>query len=247
MSVSAVAGSWRLFAGMLIDPCGTARLVARRARFAPVVLAAIAAFWTLGIMTLPRQLALLDRALGATGSAAQDLHYRTMASGLTRLLIADRFLPSTTLLLGAVMLVLLAEPLLALANDRRAALWTLAVLGLAPLLLQGVGDVVLAYLKTIGLRPTPGEALSLASGFKTGPMLLWVSDSSPPHWLVVLDARVNLVTLWCTSLWAVALRTLDGGGLRGWHVGVPLASLAASGVLSWLLGPLVITAILGRP
>jgi len=220
---------------------------AAEAKFPHVLMAAAVTLWVIGFATLPRHLAMLNRALGATGDAAQDLHYRAMVPGLTRLIVADRLMPSPAIIVAAVLMVLLAEPLLALARDRRAVLWALAALGLAPLVVQSLGEVVLAYLQKYEGRPTPGEALSLTSGFKTGPMLLWGGGSPPPRWLVVLDARVNLIALWCASLWALALRTVDGGKLRVWHIGVPVASLALSGVVTWVLGPLVVAAILGQP
>ncbi len=238
---------WHLFGTVLFDPSGAASSVGRRPAFPGVALAAFISLLVLGAATIPRQLAVLQRALGATGNASQDLHYGMMGEGLTRLILVDRLVPSPTLVLSAVVLVLLAEPLLGLARDRRAALWTVAVLGLAPLVAQGIGELVLAYSTTLSARPTPGDAISIGNRFDTGFLLLWSGNSPPPEWLVILDARFNLITLWCVALWAVGLQTLDGAELRGWHVAVPMASLVVGGVITWILAPVVFAAILGRP
>ncbi len=237
----------RLLGGALVDPVGTARTVSRRANFEGALLAAGGCLVALGLATLPRQLAVLERALSATGNSSQDLHYELLENGLIRMIVADRLIPSPTILLAAVGVAILAEPLLALARDRRAALWTVAVIGLAPLLVQGLGDIALTYLTSFDSRPSPGDAISIANRFRTGPMLLWRGESSAPPWLVVVNARANLVSLWCVVIWAIGLCVMDGGRLRGWHLAVPLSSVAVGGVVTWILGPLVFSAILGRP
>lgn len=239
--------NWKLLGTVLIDPVRATRAVAREPSFQGLALATVSSLLCLGVATLPRQLTVLRQALGATGHANQDLHYSLIAPGLTRVIVADRLFPSPTLLLAACALVVLAEPLLALARDRRGTLWALAVLGLAPLLVQAIGELLLAYSGAIDGRPTPGMAVSLANGFHSGPQLLWPAGTTPPKWLVLLDARLNLISLWCVALWSVGLRTIDGGSFRGWHLGVPMASLAVGAVSTWVLGPVAIMAVLGRP
>lgn len=67
-------------------------------------------------------------------------------------------------------------------------------------------------------------------------------------WLELLDARIDLIVVWSVALWALGLRTLDGGKrLAAWHVLLPLACVVAAGIATWVLGPIVVAALLGRP
>jgi hypothetical protein len=57
-----------------------------------------------------------------------------------------------------------------------------------------------------------------------------------------------LIVVWSVALWALGLRTLDGGKrLAAWHVLLPLACVVAAGIATWVLGPIVVAALLGRP
>jgi len=238
---------WSRFAAVLVDPCGSVESVVRRPDFAGTMFAAIALFLAFGAATLPRQLSVLHLALAPTGVSAVDGHYAAMQGGLTRLIIADRLVPSPTVLLAGIVLVLLAEPVLALARDRRATLLTLAVLGLAPLLVQQIGECIMTYTANIAPDPAPGRAIELANRFQTGPLLFWSSEARAPAWIEILSARVNLVSLWCVGLWALGLRVMDGKRFRVWHIGMPVVSLAVAGIVTWILGPMVLAAVLGRP
>jgi hypothetical protein len=232
--------------GLLVDPAGTAK-AAHGSELGGLALTVFTAVAAVGACTLPRQLSVLDHALSATGQPALDMHYQAMRSGLTRVIIADRLVLSPTLLLAAFLLVLASEPILALARDRRKTLWVVALLGLAPLLVQQVGELILTYLASLGPNPSPGEAVNLPQRFVTGPLLLWKDEASPPAWLEAIDARFNLITLWCVAVWSLGLRTLDGGKLRPWHVGAPLMSLGIAGAATWVATPWVMSALLGRP
>lgn len=238
---------WCRFGTILVDPLGTVESVVRRPNFAGTLLTATALLVLFGAATLPRQLSVLYLALASTGVSAVDVHYAAMQDGLTRLIIADRLVPSPTLVLAAILLVLVAEPILAAARDRRETLLTLAVLGLAPLLVQQAGELVMTYYVNVGPDPAPGLAIELANRFVTGPLLLWTSEARAPAWIEILDARVNLVSLWCVSLWALGLKVLDGERFQAWHIGVPVVSLAVGGIITWIVGPMVLSAVLGRP
>jgi hypothetical protein len=235
------------FVTILVDPLGTVESMVRRPNFAGILLTATALLVVFGAATLPRQLSVLHLALASTGVSEVDVHYAAMQDGLTRLIIAERLVPSPTLVLAATLLVLLAEPILAASRDCRETLLTLAVLGLAPLLVQQVGELVMTYSTNVGPDPAPGLAIELANRFNTGPLLLWTSESRAPAWIEILDARVNLVSLWCVALWALGLRVLDGERFQVWHIGMPVVSLAVGGIVTWILGPMVLSAVLGRP
>ncbi len=238
---------WGRLGTILVDPLGTVESVVRRPHFAGTLLTATTLLVAFGAATLPRQLSVLYLALAPTGVSAVDAHYAAMQDGLTRLMIADRLVPSPTLLLAATVLVLIAEPVLAMARGRRETLLTLVVLGLAPLLVQQVGELVMTYGANVGPDPTPGSAIELANRFDTGPMLLWTSEARAPAWIEILDARVNLVSLWCVALWGLGLKVLDGGRFQVWHIGLPVVSLAVGGIVTWISGPMVLSAVLGKP
>jgi hypothetical protein len=200
----------------------------------------------LGAATLPRQLHELSRALAPAGDPLRDAQHAMMWSGLLRFVLVDRLVPPPTLLLAAILLVLVAEPVLALPRDRRPALWSVAVLGLAPILVQRIGEAVITYLPMEGVVPVPGQVLNLPHQLVTGPLLLWPQSTAPP-WLHILDARLNLISIWSLALWTWGLRCLDGRRLEAWHVGVPLATLVGAGLLSWMFTQPVVLLILGRP
>ncbi|KPJ86748.1 MAG: hypothetical protein AMS18_15260 [Gemmatimonas sp. SG8_17] len=238
---------WRRFGTILVDPIGTVESAVQRPYLAGTLLRAAVLLVAFGAATLPRQLSVLHLALAPTGVSAVDAHYAAMQDGLTRMIVADRLVPSPTLLLAATFVVLLSEPMLALARDRRETLLTLALLGLAPLLVQQVGELVITYIANVGSDPAPGLAIELANRFETGLLLLWTSEAPAPAWIEILDARVNLVSLWCVALWALGLKVLDGERFQMWHLGMPVVSLAVGGIVTWILGPLVLSAVLGRP
>lgn len=238
---------WRRLGSVLIDPVGTNGVATRDPRPWTMLVALVVGLSVLGAATLPRQLMLLNRTLGPTGDALLDAQNALLRSGLLRLMIADRIIPSPTLLIAALLLVLAAEPVLALARDARPAIWTIAILGLAPLFVQLIGELALTYLLPVGAHATPGDAVSAPHRFVTGPLVLWRRSEVAPAWLELLDPRVNLIALWCVAIWSLGLRQLDGGKLAAWHVALPLWCLAGAGVLTWILAPLALAALLGQP
>lgn len=201
----------------------------------------------LGLATLPRQLSLLDAAFALTGDAQADFTARMMREGLTRLIVADRLVPSPTLLAAAFLTVIVAEPVLMLARERRAQLWSVVLLALTPLVLARIGELALTWLTSYQAGAPPGEIILLPHRFRTGPAIFW-NNGTPPSWLERLDGTVNLVTLWTAALWAAALRILDGRTRFAlWHVGLPLACLAGGAAVTWLLAPLALALVLGTP
>jgi len=237
---------FRRVAAMLLDPSGTARVTVQDPDPGGVALALVTLGLALGAAALPGQLAALNEALAPVGQSALDLHRQAMQSGLRRVIVADRLMLPPTALLAAGLVVVVSDPMLVLPAVRRRGLWAIVLLGLAPLLVQEIGELALTYL-AVPTEPTPGDAVGLGNRFVSGPLLLWRGQGVAPRWLEVLNARLNLVTLWCVVLWVIGLRVVDGGRLRSWHVAVPLTSLGIAGVVTWMMTPLVMAALLGKP
>lgn len=233
---------------VLVDPRRTMERAIANPMPVPVGTMLWLAAIALGAATLPRQLPLLATAFPLTGDVAADFAARAMRSGLSRLIVADRLVPSPTLLIAAVLTAVAADPVLVLARERRAALWSMILLGLAPLVLLRVGELALTWLASLPAGAPPGEIIALPHKFRTGPALLWRQDGTPPVWLERLDATVNAVSLWSLALWSIGLARLDGRPrLAPWHIGLPAVCLAGGAIVTWVLAPTVLAAVLGTP
>jgi hypothetical protein len=197
----------------------------------------------LGLATLPRQLALLERTLAPSGDPLMAAHGALLRDGILRVILVDRLIPSPTLLLAGLLLVLAAEPVLMLARERRGTLYKIVLLGLAPLIAQRLGELAVVYLAALE-APVVGDAVTAPHRFVTGPLLFWRQPEPAPGWLEVLNDRLNLIVLWSVLLWSMGMRELDGGRLRPWHVALPVACVAGAGVITWALGPVAYGAIL---
>lgn len=228
----------------LVDPAGAQSTACREPR--PWVWLALLAVATmaLGAATLPAQLGLLHRAFPVTGDPVLDGQVATLHASIVRLILADRLVPSPTLLVAAVFVAVAAQPVLMLPNDRRRAVWAAVVVALAPLVIARVGELVITYVLASATMPIPGDVIKLPARFVTGPIAFWHSDAPAPMWLELLTARVNLVACWCVGLWAVGLRALDGERLEAWHVLLPVGCLAAAGIVTWAAGPMVVGMVL---
>jgi hypothetical protein len=235
---------WRPLSAVLVDPVAAFRAAASRP--APgLTLAALAATTTvLGLATLPRQLMLLGRGLPFTGDALIDAQHEALRHMVTRLIVIDRLVPQPAVIVAAILVLLAAEPVLMLARDRRKAVLAVVVLGLAPLVLDRIGELAISYLLSPTSQATPGWAMTIPHRFVTGPVVFWRGAESAPQWLEILDARVNLVSLGCVALWSVGLRQLDGKKWESWHVLLPSACLVGAGLITWALTPLVIPVLI---
>jgi hypothetical protein len=235
---------WSDGLAVLVDPQGTLT----RALASPrpwLLLAVVALAWLLlGLGTVPRQLVLMNAALAPVGVDEPARHLRSLAAGLTRLMIVDRLVPLPAVLMAAVLLRLTAEPVLMLASNRRRELLVVIVLGLAPLVLLRAGELAVAWFTDVGSGIPPGEVLRLPHRFASGARLLWREGGPPPAVLEMLEARVNLFSAWSVALWAYGLSRLDTGGLRVWHTLLPVACLVGGGLVSWITGPLVLAGVL---
>lgn len=243
-----VGGPARRLLGVLVDPRGAMDRVIADPHPVATGLLLLVLIALLGLGTLPRQLTLLHAAFPEGGGVMADQAARFMRAGLTRLMTADRLVASPTLMLGGLLTAIAAEPVLMLARERRAALWGVMILGLAPLLVVRVGELATVWLSAAHPGMPAGEVVLLPSRFRTGPTLLWLGGEAPPPWITRVDPVVNAISLWTVALWSVGLGRLDGQArLSTWHVALPVACVAAAAAVRWALGPLVLAALLGGP
>lgn len=229
----------------LVDPAGSLRRAVQDP--APWLTLGAIAFSgaAIGALCLPRQLELLELSLAPAGGPLAELKNQMMRPGLTRLILFDRLLPPPTMVLAAILLAGAADPVLALSQQRRRALWAVAFMGLAPMLLQRLGELAVTY----WLGSTDGglaEAMTLPRRFSTGLSLFWLGET-PPAWVSSFSQRVNLLALWSVGLWGLGLYQLRGKGYASWQLTLPLTALAIAALITWWLNPTVIGLVLGQP
>ena len=238
--------AWSVLWSTMVNPARGMRDAVDRPCAASVGVTLFVAAALIGVATLPRQLAVLEQVLSARDPMIQ-LHYEAMRSGLVRLIWIDRLVAQPSLVFAAALVVLIADPLLSLAADRKRGLVCVALLGLAPILVHQIGELAVTYLVHLGSHPTPGDAIRLPHGFSTGAKLLRSATAPAPQWLEILDSRVNFITLWSVVLWSIGLRAVEGNRLSTVHIAIPLAALVCGGTLTWLSGPVAISLVLGSP
>lgn len=235
----------RTLAGALVDPGGASRRASERPSPVLAAVAVLAAVSAAGAATLPRQLQLLAASLGPTSVPAKDAHHLALAAGLARLVVFDRLVPPPTVLLAGLLLAFAVEPLLGLPRDSRSRIGAVIVLGLVPLLVQRVGELVVTYAAFTPSPLTPGWVIGLPQQFVTGPALFW--GRNVPGWVEALSPRAGLMIAWSVGLWAVGLRALDGGSWRAWHLALPVACVAGAGIVTWWFERIAVAIILGGP
>jgi hypothetical protein len=234
---------WLVIVEALVDPRRATTQVAEFGAPRWTLLVVLAVAVVLGLSIVPRQLALLAVAVEHTGFGLEA--YRSaMHAGLRRLVVADRLVPEPTLLLACLCGGWAATAVLGASGDRTEAVWAVMGLGLAPIVLGRLGEALFVAVAPAGGIVSPGDAVTLPHRFVTGPLLAWRLDTPPPAWLELVDARVNLVGAWCVVIWATGLRVLEGGRWRVWHVLLPVVAMTAAGLVTWLLGPMTVAAIL---
>lgn len=235
---------WRLMAAVFVDPVEAFRAAARMPSPWPLLIGFAGTIVGLGLATVPRQLAFLGTSLPATGDPIMDAQQVALREVVTRLIVIDRLVPAPTVLMAAGLLFVVAEPVLMLARDRRRALVVVVALGLAPLIVERIGELAITHILLATSQPLPADVIRAPHRFVTGPLLLWKGPGPAPGWLEMLDARVNLVSLWCLAQWSVGLRALDGKPWSPWHVALPAGCLAAAGLATWVLAPIVLPLLL---
>ncbi len=235
---------WQLPGAVLVHPWDACRRAIETGAPIRIAAAILAVAVALGAATLPRQIAILDRTLVVLGDAALDAQREVLRAGVVRLMVVDRMVPAPTLLVAAVLLLIAAEPVLMLARDRRPGLVAVIALGLAPLILQRVGELLVTYLVHPAAHVTAGDAIMAPHRFTTGPTLFWAREGVVPGWAELLETRLNLASVWCVGLWSVGLKATDGRPWAPWHVALPAACLLGAGVLTWAVGPMAIQIVL---
>ena len=231
--------------GVLVDPRGNFRRnQTDESWWVSGVLVVLGAA-LLGLATVPKQLRLLSEALPVVSDALLSAQHAAIRGGLSRLVFLDRLVPTPTLLVASIILGLVADSLLSLPRKQRWTVWATIGLGLAPIVVGRVGELVLTYVVQVDAM-TPGHVLTMPHRFKTGPLLFWWSDEPASRWLEVVDSRVNLISFWTVGLWAIGLRALDDSSrLQAWHVLTPLLCLGLAGTITWAIGPFIVAIILG--
>jgi len=237
----------RTLVAALTSPAAACRALAREPRPVALGLFLAVAVTAAATATIPRQLDLLERALAPGGDVLRDLHLAAMQTGLLRLIVVDRLVPPPTLVLAGMLLVIAADPVLAVSEERRRILVALAVAGLAPLLVQRLGELAVTYLSVLPNHPRPGDPIGLPQRFATGPALLWWRDAPVPAWLLAVNTRFNLFAAWCVVIWSIGLRQLDGNHRSGWHVGLPVCCLALAALTTYWFRSLATALVLGMP
>jgi hypothetical protein len=104
--------------------------------------------------------------------------------------------------------------------------------------------LAVTYLTSPDTVSRPGDAIKLPHRFLSGPLLFWTGAESPPGWLVSLDQKLDLVTVWCLTLWTLGLRELDRAALAAWQLWLPVGCLAIAAAVTWAATPYVIGVIL---
>ncbi len=235
---------WSAAFTVLVDPAGSAVRALEHPAPGRLLFALVLTWVTLGVATLPRQLSLLDRVLTPATMGGASPQFHALAAGLTRLMVVDRLFPMPAVLVAGGFLLLAAEPVLMLVGRRKRELLVIVVLGMAPLLIQRVGELVITWVFDTGAGLSPGEIVRLPHRFASGAVLLWRSGGYPPPIVELLETRVNVFSVWAVGLWAFGLSLLDRRP-QLWHMLLPVACLAAGGIITWLLGPIVLAAVLG--
>ena len=112
----------------------------------------------LGALTLPRQLPALSTALLGPGGPS---HGVLMLGGLRRLMVLDRVVPPPTPVVAGVLLYLLAGAWVGDAPGRRRALVAVIALGLTPLIMLRLGELI-----TVWLVPAASTCASCAKAIR---------------------------------------------------------------------------------
>jgi hypothetical protein len=227
-----------------------------RIRSDPLVLASMVLLVAaLGSLGLPRLLDLLGATLAPSGQALLDSHLGVMRAALARLVIADRVLPPLPYVIGGLIVVAVAAPVLSGHGVRGRAVVTVLAVGAAPLLVQRVGELAVVWLAP-GDGLVAGDVARLPARFNIGVagVLAAVGVTASGAWSVVAEAA-NAVGLWVIVLWGWGLASLErsapaaarGAALRAWPFWLAAAAYAAGYALYAALFPLYLLLVMGAP
>jgi len=163
----------------------------------------------LGAASLPRILALLGMTLAPVGSPLAAAHAAALHDGLVRYVVADRLLPPPPLVLAAVLVALVATPMLAARRVAWTAVCGVLAVGAAPLVVQRLGELIVVW-TTPADGLVAGDVASLATRFNVGLAGILSAAGRTPDgaWGIAADAT-NAIGLWVVALWGWGLARLD--------------------------------------
>jgi hypothetical protein len=169
----------------------------------------------LGAASLPRLLALLAATLAPGGTPLGAAHTDALRAGLTRYVVADRLLPPPPLVIAALMVGLVAAPVLAERRVAGRAVCGVLAVGAAPLVVQRLGELLVVW-ATPGDGLVAGDVVGLAARFNVGLAgLLAAAGLTPGGTLSVVAEAVNATGIWVVLLWGWGLARLDRDASRG--------------------------------
>jgi hypothetical protein len=169
----------------------------------------------LGAAALPRLLPLLATTLAPGGSPLLAAHTDALREGLTRYLLADRLLPPLPLVLAALMVAVVAAPILASSRVTARAVCGVIAVGAAPLVVQRLGELLVVW-ATPGDGLVAGDVAGLAGRFNVGLAGIFSAAGVVPGGaLSVVAEAANAIGLWVVFLWGWGLARLDREASRG--------------------------------
>jgi len=183
----------------------------------------------LGAATLPRLLALLAATLVPAGPQLATGHADVLREGLTRYIVADRLLPPPPLVVAALLVGLVAVPVLAERRVAGRAVCGVLAVGAAPLVVQRLGELLVVW-ATPGEGLVAGDVAGLAARFNVGLAGLFsAAGFAPGGALSVVAEAANAVGVWMVVLWGWGLARLDRDASRG-RTGLPIWPFALAAV-----------------
>ena len=207
----------------------------------------------LGAACLPRLLPLLDASLAPAGSPLAQAHLALLHDGLVRYVVADRLLPPLPLLIAALLVGLLAAPILAGRRVHWSAVCGVLAAGAAPLLVQRLGELIVVWTTPADGLVT-GDVAGLATRFNVGLAgILAAAGQAPGGALGVVADAANAVGLWVVALWGWGLARLDRdtarppAGTAVWPFVVAAAAYGAGYALYAASLPTYLLLVMGVP
>jgi hypothetical protein len=169
----------------------------------------------LGAASLPRLLTLLAATLAPVGSPLAAVHADALHAGLVRYVVADRLLPPLPMVAAALLVAIVALPILAERRVAARAVVGVLAVGAAPLVVQRLGELIVVW-TTPAEGLVAGDVASLAARFNVGLAgLLAAAGHTPDGALSVVAEASNAIGLWVVGLWGWGLARLDRGATRG--------------------------------
>jgi len=169
----------------------------------------------LGAASLPRLLALLAATLAPSGSTLAAAHADALHDGLVRYVVADRLLPPLPLVAAALIVAVVAVPILSGRRVAGKAVCGVLAVGAAPLVVQRLGELIVIW-TTPADGLVAGDVAGLAARFNVGLAgLLSAAGQAPGGALSVVAEAANAIGLWVVVLWGWGLARLDRDASHG--------------------------------